>query len=372
VEKSASAEEIKKAYRKTAIKFHPDKNPDNKAAEEKFKQAAESYEVLSNPQKKAQYDRFGHAGVGGAGGGFGRGGGMRMDDIFEQFGDVFGDFGSFFGGGGQRSQQQGRGTRGSNLRIKVKLTLKEVAEGAKKKIKVKKTLSCEKCDGTGAKDGSSYQSCGTCGGSGYVRQVSNTILGQMQTTAGCPTCHGAGRQITSTCTQCRGSGKSHGEETISIDIPPGVTDGIQLSMSGKGNAGEHGGPPGDLLIHVEEIAHDQLTREGNNVIYDLYISIADAALGTSIEVPTINGKAKIIIPEGTQGGKIFRLKGKGLPSLNSYGKGDQLIDVNVWIPKKLTPEEKVILENLQDAPNFQPSLSGRERGFFEKMKDYFN
>ncbi|MBT8220735.1 MAG: molecular chaperone DnaJ [Bacteroidia bacterium] len=374
VNKGASESEIKKSYRKVAMKYHPDRNPDDKSAEEKFKEAAEAYEILSNPDKKARYDRFGHAGVDpNAGGGFGGRGGMTMEDIFSQFGDIFGDspFESFFGGsraGGQRRT----GQRGSNLRIKVKLTLKEIAEGTTKKIKVKKQIRCKTCSGSGAKDDKSTSTCGTCRGSGYVRQVKSTFLGQMQTTTACPTCSGSGSIITAKCTSCKGEGKQYGEETIEIEIPAGVSDGMQLSMSGKGNAGSRGGRPGDLLINIEEIEHEKLQRDGNNVIYDLYLNFADASLGTSVEVPTINGKVKIKIPNGTQSGKLFRLKGKGLPSVQGYGKGDQLIHVNIWTPKKLSEEEKTILEKLKKSDNFKPEPGKTEKGFFDKMRDYFN
>ncbi len=378
VSKTASAEEIKKAYRKVAMQFHPDKNPGDKASEEKFKEAAEAYEVLSDAQKKQQYDQFGHAGAnGGFGGGqWQGGGGMNMDDIFRNFGDVFGDespFGSFFGGGGgRRGGGQRGGARGSNLRVKVKLTLKEVAEGVQKKIKVKKFVSCQHCGGNGAKDKSSFSNCNTCGGRGVVTRVMNTMLGQMQTQTTCPTCHGEGTTISAKCIHCHGDGRIHGEETITIDIPAGATDGIQLSMNGKGNAGERGGYPGDLIINVEEEAHEQLQRDGINVIYDLHISFADACLGTTLEVPTIDGKAKIKIVEGTQGGKIFRLKGKGIPSLQSYGRGDQLIHVNVWTPKTLSSEEKKMIEKLQGSANFKPQPDKSEKSFFSKMKDYFS
>lgn len=375
VSKSATKDEIKKAYRKIALKYHPDRNPDDKAAEEKFKEAAEAYEVLSNDQKKAQYDRFGHAGMGGAGG-FGGGGGMNMEDIFSQFGDVFGEgnpFESFFGGGGRRTRRRSGGTPGSNLRVKVKLTLEEIANGVQKKIKVKKHLSCDTCSGTGAKDSNSYQTCNTCNGSGVVRKISNTILGQMQTTGTCPACKGEGKVVTAKCGKCRGEGRTYGEEVITIDIPAGVSEGIQMSMSGKGNAGVRGGMNGDLLITIEEIPHESLTREGTNVIYNLYLNFADAALGTQIEVPTIGGKAKIKIPKGTQSGKLFKLAGKGLPNLNGYGRGDQLVDVNVYTPTNLSSEEEALIAKLRDSKNFDPNNKKHKgKGFFNSMRDYFN
>jgi len=375
VTKSASAEEIKKAYRKLAIKYHPDKNPGDKAAEDNFKEAAEAYEILSNAEKKQRYDHYGHAGVGGASGGGYGGGGMNMEDIFSQFGDIFGGgggspFDSFFGG-----QQQSRGGRrvakGTNLRIKVKLTLEEIANGTEKKIKVNKQISCKTCDGTGAKDRSSVSTCNTCGGSGAVRRVTNTILGQMQTTATCPTCNGSGQQITAKCNSCHGDGVVRGEETISINIPAGVSDGMQLSMSGKGNAAPNGGIPGDLIILIEETPHETLKREGNNVVYDLHVSIIDAALGYSVEVPTIDGKAKIKIEPGTQSGKLLRLKGKGIPEVNSYHRGDEIIHVNIWTPKALSSEERSMLEKLRESPNFKPQPGKNDKSFFEKMKEYF-
>ncbi|HAE36153.1 MAG: molecular chaperone DnaJ [Chitinophagales bacterium] len=377
VSKNASAEEIKKAYRKMALQYHPDKNPGNKEAEEKFKEAAEAYDVLSNAEKKQRYDQFGHAGMGGAGGFGGAGGGMNMDDIFSQFGDIFGDsiFDSFFGGGGRgRGAQRGRGKRGSNIRIKVKMTLDEIADGTKKTIKVKKYIPCDSCSGTGAKDGSAYETCKTCGGQGAVRRVANTILGQMQTTQTCPTCNGSGQTIIANCGKCHGEGRVYGEDTITLDIPAGVTDGVELSMSGRGNAGEQGGPNGDLLISVEEIPHSDLKREGQHVLYNLYLNIADMALGTQVEVPTIGGRARIKIPEGTQSGHIMRLKGKGLPSLNSYGKGDQIIQVNVWVPKHMTTEEKKTMEKLRDAKNFQPDEgeTRKEKSFVDKIRGMFN
>lgn len=378
VDRGADAAAIKKAYRKVALKYHPDKNPDNKEAEDKFKEAAEAYEILGNPEKKARYDKYGHAGVDpNAGfGGRGRGhGGMTMEDIFQQFGDVFGEggspFESFFRGGGRQGTRSG-GQRGSNLRIKVALTLEEIARGVNKKIKVKKQLTCDQCNGSGAKDSSSRKTCTTCSGSGYVRQIRQTFLGQMATTTTCPACNGVGEVTTAKCSKCRGEGRVFGQETISIDIPAGVEHDMQLSMRGKGNAGMNGGPAGDLLIHIEEKSHDFLKRDGSNLLYDLYLNFADAALGTSVEVPTLDGRVKIRIPAGTQAGKVFRLKGKGLPSVQSYGIGDQLIYVNIWTPKKLTDEEKKLLEKLRGFENFSPNPGKSEKGFFEKMKDIFS
>ncbi len=372
VSKSASPEEIKKAYRKVALQHHPDRNPDNKEAEDKFKEAAEAYEILGDPEKRAKYDQFGHAGVKGGQGGFGGGTHMNMEDIFTQFGDIFGDgspFGSFFGGGGGRTRRgNGTGARGSNLRIKVKLTLEEVLKGAKKTIKVKKYVGCNTCGGSGAKDKGSVSNCTTCGGSGVVRRVQQTILGHMQTTTTCPTCNGSGSMITSKCTTCKGEGREYGEETITLDIPAGVHDGIQLSMSGKGNAGERNGPPGDLIVQIEETPHEELTRDGNDVLYNLYISFPEAVMGTQVEVPTIDGKARIKIEPGTQSGKILKLKGKGLPDINSrYHVGDQLVFVNVWTPKHLSSEEKTLLEKLKKSENFKPNPGKKEKGFFSRM-----
>jgi molecular chaperone DnaJ len=380
VSKSASADEIKKAYRKVAMQYHPDRNPGDKAAEEKFKEAAEAYEILSDDTKKAQYDRYGHAAFQGGGGfGGGRGGGMNMEDIFSQFGDVFGGggggddfFGNFFGGSRSGGRGRQRGTRGSNLRIKLKMNFQEIANGASKSVKVKKYVGCTTCDSTGAKDKGSTQTCGTCQGSGQVRKVSNTFLGQMQTVTTCPTCGGEGTTITNKCTVCKGDGRVYGEETIQIDIPGGVQEGMQLNVSGRGNAGERGGPNGDLYILIEEEAHEELTRDGNNVIYDLHISFPDAVFGAQVEVPTIDGRAKIKIPPGTQPGKVFRLKGKGFPEVNSYNKGDQLVSVNVWTPQHVTSEEKNMLEKMQRSENFTPKAQKGEKGFFDRVKEMFS
>lgn len=377
VSKGASADEIKKAYRKVAMQYHPDRNPGDKASEEKFKEAAEAYEVLNDADKKAQYDRFGHNAFSGPRGGGGHGGaGMNMDDIFSQFGDIFGDdaFGSFFGGGGGRrsSGSRGRGTRGSNLRVKLKLNFEEIAKGASKTIKVKKHIRCTTCQGSGAKDKNSVQTCTGCGGSGQVRKVQNTFLGQMQTVTTCPTCNGEGTTVTAKCTACKGEGRVYGEETVTIDIPAGVQEGMQLSIGGKGNAGERGGSPGDLIVLIEEEPHAQLHRDGLNVAYDLHISFPDAVFGTQVEVPTIDGRAKIKIPAGTQSGKIFRLKGKGFPQVNGYEKGDQLIQVNIWTPQHVSSEEKDILERMQGSPNFEPKPEKNEKSFFDKVREMFN
>ena len=366
VDKTADEATIKKAYRKTAMQYHPDRNPGNKDAEEKFKEAAEAYEVLSDTDKKARYDRYGHAGVDpnmGGGGGFR--GSMSMDDIFAQFGDIFGDggspFESFFGGGGGRGRA--RGQKGANLRIKVSLTLEEVSKGVNKKIKVNKLVEAE---------GAKYTNCSTCGGSGYIRQIKSTFLGQMQTTGPCPSCGGTGQILTERPAGANAEGLIRKEEVIELDIPAGVEDGMQLSMRGKGNAGPNGGPAGDLLINVEVKPSDDFARDGMNLIYDLFLNFADATLGTSVEIPTLDGPVKIKIPQSTPAGKIFRLKGKGLPSVQSYGVGDLLVNVNIWTPKKLTTEDQALLEKMRQAPNFKPTPEKGEKGFFERMKDYFN
>mgnify|MGYP000855448071 CR=1 FL=1 len=376
VSKTASADEIKKAYRKVAMQFHPDRNPGNKEAEEKFKEAAEAYEVLSDADKKAKYDRFGHAAFGpgtGGGGGF-HPGGMNMDDIFSHFGDIFGEdlFGGMFGGGrGRSGGGRIRGIRGSNLRIRLKLTLEEMAKGVTKNIKVKKYVPCTTCNGSGAKDSSSFQTCSTCGGSGQVRKVTSTFLGQMQTVTTCPSCNGEGTSITNKCSSCKGEGRTYAEETVTIDIPAGVQEGMQLSVGGRGNAGERGGPAGDLIIVVELEQHKELHRDGLNVAYDLHISFTDAVFGTQVEVPTIDGRAKIKIPAGTQSGKIFRLRGKGFPEINGYGRGDQLIHVNVWTPQHVSSEEKQLLEKLANSPNFKPQPGKNEKSFFDRVKEAF-
>jgi molecular chaperone DnaJ len=299
-----------------------------------------------------------------------------MEDIFQNFGDIFGDdvFGSFFGGGGGRGGRPS-GARGSNLRVKLKMDYAEIAAGANKKIKVKKYVSCNTCSGSGAKDKSSVQTCTMCGGQGQVRRVQQTFMGQMQTVATCPSCNGEGQTITAKCAPCKGEGRVYGEETLDLQIPAGVHDGMQLSMGGGGNAGERGGPAGDLLILIEEEKHPHLKRADLDVVYQLHVSFPDAVLGTQVEVPTVDGKAKIKIPAGTQSGKTFRLKGKGFPAFQSYEKGDQLVEVAVWSPQHLTKEEAALMEKLRNAPNFQPGADaeghGEEKGFFDKIKDAF-
>ncbi len=365
VAKSASAEEIKKAYRKVAIQFHPDKNQGDKAAEEKFKEAAEAYEVLSDTTKRTQYDRFGHSRPGG--GGSGGGHNMNMDDIFSQFGDIFGSggspFDSFFGGGGNtRSSGGKRQRKGSNLRIKLKLTLEEVANGVEKKIKVNRLVKAE---------GVTFKTCQTCQGAGQVRKVVNTMLGQMVSASACSTCDGAGQVIDKRPSGVDTSGLVSKEEIISVKIPAGVADGMQLSMASKGNEAP-GGVAGDLLILVEEHEDKFLKRDGNNLVFDLYVSFIDAAIGTTVEVPSVGGKVKIKIEPGTQSGKVLRLRGKGLKDVNGYETGDQLIYINVWTPKKLSSEEKAKLESLRDSPNFEPTPDANEKGFFERMKEVFS
>lgn len=366
VAKSATADEIKKAYRKKAIQFHPDKNPGDKEAEEKFKEAAEAYEVLSDDQKRQRYDQFGHAGMGNNGGGFG--GGMNMDDIFSHFGDIFGGhFGGFGGfGGGSRSSGP-RVRRGSDLRVKVKLNLQEIATGVEKKIKVKKSVSCQHCNGAGGTDSTT---CTTCNGQGRVMRVQQTILGAMQTAAECPTCNGDGKIVKNKCSHCNGEGIVREEEVITINIPAGVMEGMQLSVSGRGNAARRGGVNGDLLVLIEEESHPELIRDENDLIYNLLLSVPTAALGGSVEVPTVDGKVKVNIAAGTQPGKVLRLRGKGLPSVNRYGTGDLLVNIGVYIPEHLTKDEKSVMEKLAKSESMQPNASA-SKGFFSNFRKMF-
>ncbi|WP_339610349.1 molecular chaperone DnaJ [uncultured Planktosalinus sp.] len=365
ISKNATANEIKKAYRKKAIEFHPDKNPGDVKAEEMFKKAAEAYEVLSDPNKKARYDQYGHQAFDGSGG-F-SGGGMNMEDIFSQFGDIFGGaFGgggagfsgfSGFGGGGQRR------IKGSNLRIRVALTLEEIANGVEKKIKVKRKKQAQ---------GTTYKTCTSCHGSGQVTRISNTILGRMQTSAPCNVCGGSGKIIESKPPNADKDGMLLTEETVSIKIPAGVVDGMQLKVTGKGNEAPGDGIAGDLLVAIEEKIHPTLQREGDNLHYDLYISFSEAALGTSKEIDTVTGKVRIKIEEGVQSGKILRLRNKGIPSINGYGSGDLLVHVNVWTPKALSKEQKEFFEKMASDSNFQPMPESDDKSFFEKVKDMFS
>lgn len=377
VEKNALADEIKKAYRKKAIQYHPDRNPGDKEAEEKFKEAAEAYDVLSNPEKRARYDQFGHAGMSGAagnGGPFGGfGGGMSMDDIFSMFGDIFGGHGGFggfsgFGGGGGNTQQ--RYHRGSDLRVKVKLTLKEISTGVEKKFKLKKYVPCPHCHGSGAEGNGGVETCPTCKGTGSIIRNQQTILGTMQTRTTCPTCGGEGHIIKNKCKECGGEGIVYGEEIVTVKIPKGVAEGMQLSMSGKGNAGKHNGVPGDLLILVEEEPDKELIRDENDLIYNLLLNFPTAALGGTVEIPTIDGKVKVKIEPGTQPGKVLRLRNKGLPSVNGYGTGDLLVNVSIYVPETLSKDEKKALEEMEKSDNFQPNTSVKEK-IFRKFKNLF-
>jgi molecular chaperone DnaJ len=357
VAKGADESEIKKAYRKLALKYHPDKNPDDASAEEKFKEAAEAYEVLSNAEKRAQYDRFGHAGMGQ--GGFG--GGMNMDDIFSQFGDIFG---SAFGGGSFGGSRGGsRAARGTNLRVKIKLTLEEVAEGVKKKIKVNKLVNAQ---------GVTFKNCQTCNGTGRITRVQQTFIGAMQTQTTCHTCQGAGKMIDSKPADADAQGLKRQEDVIEIDIPAGVEEGMQLSVTGKGNAGPFNGIPGDLIVLIEETEHPELKRDGENLHYEAFVNFVDAVIGESIEVPTVSGKVKIKVDPGTQSGKVLRLKGKGLPHVQRYGQGDLFVHINIWTPQKISKEEREILEKLRESENFKPNPDKKDRNFFGRMKDMFN
>lgn len=379
VEKTSTVEVIKKAYRKKAIQYHPDKNPGDKEAEDKFKEAAEAYDVLSNPEKRSRYDQFGHAGMGGAagnGGPFGGfSGGMSMDDIFSMFGDIFGGhgggggFGGFGGfGGGQQTQRR---FRGSDLRVKVKLNLKEVSTGVEKKFKLKKYVSCDHCHGSGAEGDGGAETCPTCKGSGSVIRNQQTILGTMQTRTACSTCSGEGKIIKNKCNVCSGEGIVYGEEVVSVKIPAGVAEGMQLAMGGKGNAGKHNGVPGDLLIIVEEEQHPDLIRDENDLIFNLLLSFPTAALGGTVEIPTIDNKVKVKIESGTQPGKVLRLRGKGLPNVNGYGTGDLLVNVSIYVPETLNKEEKEILEKMDVSDNFKPNTSIKEK-IFKKFKSFFD
>ena len=376
VEKNATADQIKKAYRRKAIEYHPDKNPGNKEAEDKFKEAAEAYEVLSNPDKRARYDQFGHAGMSGAagnGGPFGGfSGGMSMDDIFSMFGDIFGGHSGFGGGfGGGYSSNQQRRFRGADLRVKVKLNLKEISTGVEKKFKLKKYVQCSHCHGTGAEGNSGTETCPTCNGTGSVIRNQQTILGTMQTRVTCSTCGGEGKIIKEKCKECSGEGIVYGEEVVTVKIPAGVAEGMQLTMNGKGNAGKHNGIPGDLLILIEEETDKELIRDEDDLIYNLLLSFPTAALGGAVEIPTVDGKVKVKIEPGTQPGKVLRIRGKGLPSVNGYGTGDLLVNISIYVPETLSKEEKKALEKMEDSDNFKPNTSIKEK-IFRKFKSLFD
>ena len=372
VDKNASASDIKKAYRKLAIQYHPDKNPDNKEAEEKFKEAAEAYSVLSDPDKKARYDQFGFEGVSGAGGGSGFGGaGMDINDIFSMFGDIFGGRGGFGGGfGGFGGGSAGPAKhRGSDQRVKVKLTLQEIANGVTKKFKLKKYVPCTHCNGSGAENGA-VETCPDCKGTGRVVRTQQSFFGMMRSEVACPRCNGQGKIIKNKCQHCNGDGIVMGEEIVEVNIPAGVYEGMQLSMRGKGNAGKYNGIPGDLLILVEEEKHPTLVRDENDLIYSLLLDIPTAALGGFAEIPTIDGKAKVTIDPGTQPGKVLRLRGKGLPSINGYGKGDIVVNISVYIPETLSKDEKKAIESFRSSENFRPSESIKEK-IFRRFKNFF-
>ena len=376
VAKTATPEELKKAYRKLAIKYHPDKNPGDKEAEEKFKEAAEAYDVLSDPEKRQKYDQFGHnmGPQGFPGGGFGGGYGFTMEDIFSQFGDIFGGHGGFDMGGfgsaaGGRPRKRQR--RGDDLRITLKLSLEDIAKGISKTLKLKAFAKCDHCNGTGAKDGTAFVTCPTCHGSGTVMRTQQTIFGLSQSAAVCPECNGDGKIIKENCTYCNGTGVQHKEQVVSFNIPAGVADGMTLTVKGKGNAPMHGGVNGDLLVVIEEIKHPELIRDGNDVVYNLMLDFPTAALGGSVEVPTIGGRARLKIAPGTQPGKILRLRGKGLPSTEGYGTGDELVNVMVYVPETLNDEERKLIEQLGDKPDMKPSDSVKDR-IFSKLRHIFD
>ena len=369
IDKSASANDIKKAYRKLAIQYHPDKNPGDKEAEEKFKEAAEAYSVLSDPDKKARYDQFGHAGLGGAAGGGGfNGAGMDMNDIFSMFGDIFG--GGGFGGFGGRGASHPMKNRGTDLRVKVKMNLQEIASGITKKFKLKKYVPCPHCNGSGA-EGNAMETCPDCKGSGRVIRTQQSFFGMMRTEVPCPRCSGEGKIIKNKCSHCNGDGIVMGEEVVEVNIPAGVHDGMQLSMRGKGNAGKRNGIAGDLLILVEEEQHPTLVRDGSDLIYSLLLDIPTAVLGGQAEIPTIEGKAKITIEPGTQPNKVMRLRGKGLPALNGYNRGDIIVNISIYIPETLSKDEKKAFENFRKSDNFMPSDSIKEK-IFLRFKNFFD
>lgn len=379
VDKNASEDEIKKAYRKLAIKYHPDKNPDDKDAEEKFKEAAEAYDVLHDPNKRKQYDQFGFDGPAGMGGfgGFGGGASMDMDDIFSMFGDIFGGHGGFSGfsgfGGGSRTRQHAQ-FRGSDLRLKVRLTLQEIATGITKKFKLKKDVTCTHCHGTGAESGSGTETCPTCHGQGIVTKTVRTMLGMMQTQSECPTCHGEGTVIKNPCHTCNGTGITKGEEVVEIKIPAGVAEGMVVNVPGKGNAAKRNGITGDIQVYIEEEPNDTFVRDGNDLIYNELLDFPTAALGGNLEIPLVDGgKVRMKVAPGTQPGTALRLRGKGLPSVQGYGSGvgDLIVNLSVYVPKTLSSEEKASLEKLAQSDNFKGDRATKQT-IFQKFKNYFN
>lgn len=366
VEKSASKEDLKKAYRKLAMQFHPDRNPNDKEAEDKFKEAAEAYEILSNDDKRANYDRYGHAGLRGGGQGF-----TDINDIFSHFSDIFGGgsiFDEFFGGG-QRTRQGRRtgGIPGSDLRVTLQLTMEEIAEGTTKKIKIKKQVKCDLCNGTGAEAGTSKTTCPVCHGSGEVKTVSRSVFGQFVNISTCNNCNGEGSVIDKPCKKCMGDGRIHDEVTVKIDSPAGVSEGHYMTLRNEGNAGKRGGPGGDLVVIFKEIPHEYFVREGDDILYDLFVSYPEAALGAEVEVPTLNGKAKLKIESGTPSGKLLKMKDKGIKHLNHSGRGDQIVRINIAIPKKLTAKEKELLKELMESPNIKSSSGSEEKNFFKRF-----
>ena len=370
VSKGVPKDELKKAYRKMALKYHPDKNPGDAEAEQKFKEAAEAYEVLSDEQKRAQYDRFGHAGLGGSAGFSGRG----FEDIFSQFSDIFGDspFGDFFGGSAGGRRRRRRGQRGADIRIKLGMTLEQVNEGVEKKLKLNRHVSCNTCSGTGAENGSAFSNCPTCNGSGEVRQQAGGGFFQQIVISTCPTCQGEGKIIARSCRVCEGKGRVEEEDVVSVKIPPGVQEGMSLSVRGKGNAGVRGGSPGDLIVQIEEKPHQNFERDGDNLLHELFITFPDAALGTQVHVPTLDGKVRIKINPGTHAGKVVSLRGKGLPNINGYGRGNLLVHINVWTPQNLSSSERDMLNKLQDSPNFKPNPTNEQKGLFSKIREFFS
>ena len=375
VDKNASADEIKKAYRKLAVKYHPDKNPGDKEAEERFKEAAEAYSVLSDADKKAKYDQFGHAGVDGSAPDFSGGFGNLNDILNDLFGGGFGGFGGFGGGfgGGRGGQRQQKVYRGRDIRVRVKLTLEEIAKGVEKEISIERSVPCKDCGGKGAKNASDIKSCSACNGTGQAQRVVNTYLEQTVTYSTCQKCGGEGKVISNPCRSCGGTGLVRKRETIKVKIPAGVEAGMQMNISGEGHAAKNNGVNGDLLVVIEEQEHPNLKREGNNLYCTKIVSLPDAILGGEVEVPGIDGSYKIKVEPGTQSGTVVRLRGRGLPTVNGYGgTGDLYVKIAVWIPKKLEKDDKAVIESLRNKESFKPNPTKEDKSFFDKLKDLFD